>query len=287
MTGLPIDLIFVRHGQSESNVVQRAEKDGGLIHPATEKIYERYDADQRLTVEGIRQADNCGRWIEENIDHPEDYRRFVSPYMRTLETAAYLGDYVYWPDAALVERDWGIFGQTPHVDREAKFAEIVKMLKATAFFARMTGGESIHDLTMRVRQFLDTCSRNNDDHVMAVTHGEFMWGARFVLERMMPHEWESYDADQELRIGNCCVMHYTRRCPWDPKVVVDSMSEGWRRMVNTPHPEQSPYCGEWVSLNCKRTLNPDQLLEIVNTRPPLLTEESDDQKLQADQLVNH
>lgn len=279
MAGLPIDLIFVRHGQSEANVVQRAEKEGGLDHPAKELIYGRYDADQRLTLEGIEQAKNCGVWLEEHLGKRyEFYRRFVSPYMRTLETAAYIGG-DYWPDANLVERDWGIFGQTPHVDREAKFADVTRMLTATAFYARMTGGESIHDLTMRVRAFLDTCSRNTDQQVLAVTHGEFMWGARFVIERMMPHEWESYDADKELRIGNCCVLHYTRRNPDGSGQVVPSMSEGWRRMVNTPHPEQSPYNGEWVSLNCKRSLDPAQLLEIVDTRPRLLTEESNDEKL--------
>ena len=119
MSSLPLDLVLVRHGQSEANVVQKREKeiDAAVANgesgveplPEAVEIFARHDSHQRLTGTGRDQAARAGAWLAENALRPGAFTgRFVSPYNRTLETAVLLDPETTWtPDARLVERDWG------------------------------------------------------------------------------------------------------------------------------------------------------------------------------------
>ena len=71
-----------------------------------------------------------------------------------------------------------------------------------------------------------------DKRVLAVSHGEFMWAMRFVVERMLPQKWQELDKNKKMRIGNCYILWYSRRNPADPTDVRTSLSDGWRRIVD-------------------------------------------------------
>ena len=281
MSSLPLDLVLVRHGQSEANVVQKREKEidaavanGESVEPLPEAvaIFSRHDSQQRLTGAGRDQAASAGAWLAENALRPGDFTgRFVSPYNRTLETAALLDPDATWtPDARLVERDWGEYGSTPAPNRKNLYPGTERMREANAFFARMAGGESVFDTSFRVREFLGMCAREyNDKKVIAVTHGEVMWATRFVLERLMPHEWQELDEQEDQRITNCSILQYTRLDPHGSGEVAASLSSGWRRITD-PRAGKSPDNGEWHRLPGKRALAAAEIMAIVNASRRLL-----------------
>ncbi len=271
---LPMEMVFVRHGQSEANVVQHAEKNGQTPEEAAE-IYRRHDYMHHLTDLGVEQAKNAGDWLRANgLDPAEFDERYVSPYIRTMETAAHIGGAsVTWlPELRLIERDWGLFGSTPLKERETRFPDTMRRKELSTFFTRYDNGESIPDLIGTGKQFLSTLSREmSDKRIIAVTHGERMWAIRFDIERMLPHEWQDLDKDPSVRIGNCAMLQYSRKNPFDPEEIVTSMSSGWRRMVDPNDPEKSPYNGEWRRLPGKRHFSGAQLLKLAEVTPRLLT----------------
>lgn len=270
----PLDLVFVRHGLSEANIIQRAEK-SEIAHPLTREVYDRPDYEQRLSTEGIEQARLAGRWLEDNFLAPDQFdERYVSPFNRTMDTAHFLGGAAcaWLPDFRIIERDWGIFGATPKEERPDLFPHTEKMKQEASFFARLDNGESIADVALRVRDFVDTLDRDTGDmRVLAVTHGELMWAARFVIERMLPQEWQEYDKDKTLRIGNCCIMWYSRTNPENPEHVERSLSAGWLRMVDPVEPEKSPYGGEWQRLPGKRRFTGQELGTLADKTSRLLS----------------
>jgi broad specificity phosphatase PhoE len=274
----PMDFVLVRHGESEANVVQHAEKHGE-DHHALEGIYERSDFMHPLTQRGIEQAKVTGQWLRDTGMAPEDFdERYVSTFTRTMETAAYLGGVatLWLPETRLIERDWGMYGATPMSIRTKQYAETERRREQSTFYTRYDGGESIPDVVGRVRDFISTLDREmTDKKVLAVTHGELMWAARFVLERMLPYEWQALDKDKAMRIGNCAVLWYSRQNPEDPNDISPTMSTGWRRIVDPNEPEKSPYGGEWVKLPGKRRLSGAELLELVGETPRLIGVEAE------------
>jgi broad specificity phosphatase PhoE len=267
----PIDLVIVRHGQSEANIIQRAEK-RRVHHDQLEAVYKRPDFAQRLSELGREQALKAGEWLRSNQLHTSDFdERYVSPYYRTMETAALLGPECEWlPEVRLIERDWGIYGSTPMATREKKYIDTERMRKDSSFFVRFDNGESIADVVYRVRDFIGTLDREmGDKRVLAVSHGELMWAMRFVVERMLPQKWQELDKDQNWRIGNCYILWYSRRNPADPTDVRTSLSDGWRRIVN-PVEGKSPEGGEWVKLPGKQHLSQQGLLDAISNYPPLI-----------------
>lgn len=269
----PLHLVLVRHGQSEANVVQKRDKPGLDPHPLQESVYERVDSHQRLTSEGRSQAIAAGEWLMHQGLDPESFdERYVSPYVRTMETAGLLGgpDTLWLPEVRLIERDWGAYGATPAAQRAERFPDTERARAQSGFFARYDGGESISDVVSRFRDFLGTLARDFPDRrVIAVTHGELMWTARFVIERLLPEEWNELDDDESMRMGNCCVLEYTRVNPLDPDEVRSSLSRGWCRIVNTDRPT-SPYGGGWRELHGKQHRSGAELLELADARVPLL-----------------
>jgi broad specificity phosphatase PhoE len=210
----------------------------------------------------------------DNCLAPEDFdQRYTSPFYRTMETAAKLGGEksTWLPEVAIVERDWGLYGATPKKDRDEIFETVNHMKDTSSFFARLTNGESILDVNFRVRDFLGKLSREAAGlRVIAVTHGELMWTARFVIERMMPYEWQDLEANKSLRLGNCSILQYSRTNPSDPDDIVESLSSGWRRIYDPVNPERSPYKGDWHKLVGKRYISVGEISRIVEQRPRLI-----------------
>src|SRR3954471_14036762 len=82
MTNGPRSIWFVRHGQSEGNVIR---------DDAEQRSAERYelgmrDADVSLSDLGRRQAEAFGRWLAEQPPEAHPDAVLVSPYQRATET---------------------------------------------------------------------------------------------------------------------------------------------------------------------------------------------------------
>jgi hypothetical protein len=124
----------------------------------------------------------------------------------------------------------------------------------------------------RVREFFDTLHRDHDEKdvqsVIGVTHGEFIWAARLVLDYMFNEDYEATEADKTQKIHNCQVVHYTRISPEDG---TQSPYLRWRRSVA---PWKTPgHTGEWHQ-SSRRTLSNDELLAQVESLPRLFGDDS-------------
>jgi broad specificity phosphatase PhoE len=267
----PLEILFVRHGQSEANVVQQAEKAGAAISNFSDVVYGRHDFEHPLTALGVRQAKAARALLLEEGVVPEDYfdEWYVSPFERTVETMAYLTDGKAnpLPEVRLIERDWGLYGSTPLHERQERFADTERRRGISTFYTRYDGGENTPDVIGRVRDWLNTVNREKTGQkVMVVTHGDLMWTARYVLEGMSPQQWHNAESDRRLRIGNCVLLWYSRQSPYDPAHSSPTMTGGWRRIVNPYKPEESPYGGTWQPVGGRTRLLGKEILAQAEAR---------------------
>ena len=269
---MPLEIVFVRHGQSEANVVHRSDKQGEK-HAHLEAVNGRPDWQQRLSATGIEQAQNAKRWIDENLGGVGSFEaRYVSPFLRTRETAAYLGgpEVGEWTiDDRVAERSWGVYGRVGRADQRSLFPLTSEMHETTPWYVRFDGGESMPDVYGRFRDFQSTLHREQSEaRVIVVSHGDFMNVVRYGMERMRPEQWEAMDRDPSYTIRNCSVLHYTRVNPNDPNDVREKIQ--WRRMVYTDAVDESPDGGEWVELPKRQRFTGSELLDQVAFAQPIL-----------------
>lgn len=272
---MPNDIVFVRHGQSEANIIQKIGKNGGS-HLRETDIHNRPDWQQRLSNAGIEQAKNAKLWIDEHLGGVESFdARYVSPFLRTRETAAYIGgnETGEWTiDDRVVERSWGVYGIVPRAEQRSHFPLTAKLHSATPWYVRFDGGESMPDVYGRFRDFQGTLHREESGRrVIIVSHGDFINVARYGIERMRPEQWEAIDRDPRYTIKNCSITHYSRINPNDPNDIRDKIT--WRRMVYPDMVEQSPDGGEWVELPGRQRFTGAELLQQVEFAPKLLEDE--------------
>ncbi len=213
---MPLDLVLVRHGESEGNVAFDRSHQGDLS-VFTPEFQARHGSRWRLTQRGRRQAEITGDWIRANIGPMFD-RYFVAEYIRAMETAAHLGfaEAEWRCEFYLRERDWGLFDNMSFQERRERYSEHLQLRERDTFFWTPPGGESLADMCLRIDRMLDTLHREcSDKRVLLVCHGEVMWGFRVRLERMSQVRYRELDesADPRIKIHNCQVLHYTRRDP--------------------------------------------------------------------------
>jgi NAD+ kinase len=245
---MPIDLVLVRHGESEGNVVSELSKKGN--HDAVARFKGQHGSRFRLTKKGVEQAKAAGEWIRENIvladSDPRTSRYYVSSYARAMETAGHLGlpDAKWYVEMALREREWGDLDVMSYAERLERFQASLEMKKMVPIYWIPPNGESIIQMAeSRIYRMLGTLAREcSRKRVVIVCHGEVMWAFRLLLERMPDTHYNLLDAskDPKDRIHNCQILHYTRRnpehggygdhfthmrsvCPWD----ADRSSNEW------------------------------------------------------------
>jgi broad specificity phosphatase PhoE len=275
--GMPLDLVFVRHGQSEANVLQQAEKDGRVLD-LPQDLRDRPDWMQRLTPHGVDQAKAAGAWITENIGDIGDTfeARYYSSFIRARETAAHLGGaaLTWRKHSMLHERDWGHYGTTPRNEQAGKFPRTTQLKHDAPLYARLDGGEALADsVTLRVRDFRDTAKRKWDGkRLIAVTHGDTIGVARYVFEDMLPEQWHEVDKDKSQRMGNCAILWYTRTNPNNQDDVRPYI--GWRRMIQPDDIPKSPFGGEWQELPDDRFMTSEELLTSVEKVPRLFSDDN-------------
>ncbi|MFA5186177.1 MAG: phosphoglycerate mutase family protein [Patescibacteria group bacterium] len=230
---MPIDTVMVRHAKSELNEAFHRSKEGD--HSLwTDDLRARHSSSFRLSPAGRTQPSKAGEWIRTNLWDGRFDRYYVSPYIRTLETAVglELPDARWFMDIYLRERDGGEFEGLNEDERRAIFVKSTEQRNAEPFFWTPPNGESVATICGRVDRVLDTLHREcSDKRVIMVMHGEMMWGARVCLERMSSLRYRELQmsTDPKDRIHNCQILHYTRRNPETGKL---SKTVDWMRSIN-------------------------------------------------------
>lgn len=250
---MPIDLVFVRHGESEQNMAsERGKKGDPSLY--TKEFKARHGSQHRLTSKGQKQAMSAGSWLKSN-DLGYFDRRYVSDYVRAKETAALLDiDGQDWYVEYLIrEREWGDFDGAPWEERQ-KFQKDSLITKDTdPFYWIPPNGESIAQLTVRLRTLFDTLHRECfDKKVIVVCHGEVMEAYRQLIERMPRDKWIELNkskADFD-RVHNCQILHYTRRNPQNGEL---STHLNWMRSI-CPW-DSSKSTNDWQRIERKKLSN--------------------------------
>jgi broad specificity phosphatase PhoE len=262
---LPKNLIMVRHGQSEANIIQ---KDPRYADTRPEGFATRHDSNMRLSPLGVEQAQATGEWLRaNNLDQHGAY--YVSPHTRAMETAANLriqGDWII--DDLWRERDWGEYGAAYSAKQQAEtYPGSFAMKAQNSWYWKPVGGESLATgVRARFNMAVTAMDRlENVDSVIGVAHGEFMSVARFVLERLTPWEWIEQDDNSEYNIRNGMVLQYSRI---DPITGEESHRFKHRRMICPWDERLSVANGEWVTLNTHK-YGDDELLNFVDNHPRL------------------
>lgn len=280
---IPENLIFLRHGQSEANLLHKQEQSGSFDTSSyRDEILLRADWHHRLTKKGIQQSLLAGETIKRlygglsYFDH-----LYVSPYYRTRETAGLVDkinqdeNQAVMPTARwelndqLVDRSWGTDSQLSNKERRERFPESVELLHQTPWFAKYNNGENMLDVTARLTGFIDSLKQTNSNNVLAVTHEGPMSAARYIIEDMRPEEWERSSRDPEHAIRNATLLHYSRS---DPHNKLKSQPYyAWRRMLYTDKlKKDSPDNGNWVKLDRRTRYTGAELLRQVGGISPII-----------------
>ncbi|MDP2665095.1 MAG: histidine phosphatase family protein [bacterium] len=269
---LPIDLVLVRHGQSEGNLAKRRSEEGD--HSAyTAEFLSRHSASFRLTPKGRAQAECAGLFIrEEFFKGVCGFDRYItSDYLRAMETAARLDlpGAEWFTDPYLTERDWGELDSSPQDEREERFGDALRRREVEPFFWRPPGGERFAELCLRVDRVLMTLHNEcSDMRVIIVCHGEVIRAFQVRLERMTQARFKelTFSLISEDRIHNCQIVHYTRRDPDGKRKLGKYMGKvRWIRPTDSPITTSG-----WRVIERPRYTNSD-LLEIVQHVPAMVT----------------
>lgn len=233
---LPIDMIFVRHGESVGNVASMAFKNSGDPSLYMEDLLAQASCRWELTERGHEQARLTGRWLLENFEEDEIGRYYCSPYDRTVQTALGLGlpagetDDIWYLEDRLRERSNGDTETISPIDMGEYFEINIRAQRQSPYYARHPNGESYADLVDgRVRNILDTVIREcPDTAVLFVTHGDYMNAVQMALERITSIEWQEVRQDPDRKMWNCQILHYSRRNPETDEI---ENSANYRRTV--------------------------------------------------------
>lgn len=273
--GMPNHIVFIRHGESEANVVQKRDKRGEDVTTRESlSVRERIDYKQRLSKKGIEQAIQAREWINKNLDDVGKFDAyFVSSFYRARETAATISannPEIKWEiDDRLAERNWGVHGPLTIAERKELYEVTEKLMCGDPFHAAFEGGESIWGVkNERIRNLMNTWAREQDGKkILVVTHGDLIRAARVGFERILPEEFESIENNPVYKVKNCQILEYSRLNPFTGE---DEGKIKWRRITNPVEPETSPDNGEWIELRGKPKMSSKEILEKLEKDSPNL-----------------
>lgn len=213
-----VELILVRHGESEGNVAAtEASRAGADVIDVPAR-----DADVALSATGQDQSLALGRALASTAEEHWPDAVVSSPYARARQTAEIAVETAGWPvkvrtDERLRDRELGILDMltSQGVDRlhpdEAK-----RRLWLGKFYYRPPGGESWADVVLRLRSVLgELNSLGSGQRVMLVCHDALILLVRYVLEGMT--EAELLDLAASTSVLNASMTRYVRpegHGPW-------------------------------------------------------------------------
>lgn len=253
----PLDIVLVRHGESEGNIANQASYNGNDNLVKDKAFANAHHSSWRLTKLGINQAVQTGNWLKEQNYQFDKF--YVSAYTRAMETAALL-DYqdAHWDiDIRIRERDRGDDGIMTLEQRQKRLLAF-KDRKDYPLFWRPLNGESLIDASLRIKSFVETLHRRaSGQSVLIVCHGEIMRVFEMIIEKWDNDTYLSSVQGQQL--NNCQVIHYSRKCP-DSEIVQPTLAY---KSFFCPWKDETP---QWIPFK-KELLSNQQLLEKVKEKP--------------------
>eukprot|EP00316_Scyphosphaera_apsteinii_P009306 CAMPEP_0119315736 /NCGR_PEP_ID=MMETSP1333-20130426/36934_1 /TAXON_ID=418940 /ORGANISM="Scyphosphaera apsteinii, Strain RCC1455" /LENGTH=239 /DNA_ID=CAMNT_0007321181 /DNA_START=27 /DNA_END=743 /DNA_ORIENTATION=+ len=205
---LPSELVIVRHGQSEANAMIEMRKRGDSSAMQAMRDAKRHDSMMRLTDLGRSQARSVGKWLRENAPPFDAF--YCSQYVRTKETAAEMNlPNAHWhADLMIRERDQGVQDGSGDVKLGLDAEEQFRMEKSPMYWQPIAG-ESMADVVVRVRHFLQTLSTSAGGlRVIVVCHYRTIHAFRILLEDIPQEDYTSLLKES---MPNCCLWWYSRR----------------------------------------------------------------------------
>ena len=191
---LPKEIVFVRHGQSESNLLTHWDINGG---PKRNKHREVPDHAWRLTDNGVKQALNAKNNLPLFVDDVESFLKIVSPFSRAKETASFIDpspkkDWIV--DFNVREQSWGEIDGISKTEWREHYPYNHSWREKDPLFWCPPGGESVITVVEnRVAPFFESLKQlPKDSRVLVVTHGMFIKAVEFFLERPPLHELKAF-----------------------------------------------------------------------------------------------
>lgn len=197
----PDTIIFVRHAQSEGNLL---DPDQRAATPIGTNLY-------ALTTLGEEQATITGAWLRHQFPNPDGF--YTSYYTRTQATAARCyPDREPYVDERLAEAQRGIRHTMTSADIARQMPwENERRAREGLYHYRPPGGENCPDIELRIRSWNHTMHRRYAGRtIVVVTHGNWL-----LLWKKIIHHWtiDQYVAayeheDHPARAANASVTIY-------------------------------------------------------------------------------
>jgi len=272
MENLPIDVVLVRHGESEGNLAQSLSKKGD-DSMWTPEFCARHTSLYRLTDRGRKQAVIAADYIKKNIFTTFD-NYYVSEYIRAQETAALLNfkESKWHCEFYLREQDKGILGGKSQSQRATDYAHLLASLKKDSFYIAPPGGESTANSCLRVDRIISAWQHScPGQKIIAVCHGNIMMAFRVRLEGISQSRFQELMESKHHfdKIHHCQIFHYTRRNPWTSEIAT---LPSWMRSICPWDTTRSS--NMWQEIVRSTYSNEDLLFE-VNRIPQLVNNPED------------
>lgn len=201
-------LVILRHGESQRNVGKAAAQAAGAL----EYGGDIRDVDVTLTVKGERQAEAVGKYLAKRFSFD---RIFVSPYLRTVQTAEIIARNLGAPsrltyEERVREKEFGILDGLTRAGIAKKYPDELKRRQRDGkYYYRPPGGESYPDVALRIHSFLGTLARDcRKQTVLVICHSVVVLTFRRLLERLTERQLLAIDRDPAHEVRNCSVTRY-------------------------------------------------------------------------------
>ncbi len=197
--GWPSLLVFVRHAESDGNVLTVEER------ASYEVATHAYD----LTYRGKAQAGITGAYLQEKYGEFDIY--YSSYYKRAKETLRIMyPDARHFEDSRLAEAQRGIFHTMTHEEVVRYYPkEIERKKREGLYHFRPFGGESWMDIELRIHSFLGTLNRDySGQKVLIVAHGHWLMLFQRLIEHFSIAEAERRYATGDEAFENASVTVY-------------------------------------------------------------------------------
>lgn len=266
----PLRLVMIRHGESEANVVQKAQK-YGKKSSIEDLVNNRADWKQRLSPLGKEQAQKAALELKKIYGSLNFFdKHYTSPFIRARETAWNISRFSnirWYIDDRLSERIWGIYGLVPRKKLKEEFPLTTKLANNDPWYIRLDGGESLFDVYNRVKDFREKMWRaDSGENVLIVAHKQLIQSFCYDIEKKLPEDWDNIWQNKIYDISNLGLVEYSRVNPLDAKDVRSYYS--WRRMINLSNRDTSKE--EWVEFDPDKSFLCDEIARQVDNYRPFM-----------------
>ena len=180
----PKHIVLVRHGESVRNIHKEiAQSRGELVYGGAIR-----DVDVKLTDRGRLQAIATGKALAQSFNF---HRIFVSPYIRTRQTAELMNEQLpetlpFTAEERIREIEFGVVDGLTMAGIQARCpSEWERKQRLGKYWYRPPGGESYPDVGLRLHSFLGTLTRDfREQSVLVVCHAVIVLMFRKLVERL-------------------------------------------------------------------------------------------------------